>query len=71
MTKEQVEFLIGRPILVEPFDNSRWEYVYVAHHAYKKPIKKKMVLEFNGDKLTKIKGSIIDNQRNSNTEEEK
>ena len=60
MTHEQVEFLIGKPIVDNPFgDNANWEYVYVAYLGYQKPVKKKMVLHFNNDTLASIDGSIV------------
>ena len=28
MTREQVAFIMGEPVVRNPFDNSRWDYVY-------------------------------------------
>ena len=62
MTREQVEFLIGRPILIEPFEADHWEYVYLAYRGYDEPIKKKMILQFKNEQLVKINGTIVDTQ---------
>lgn len=62
MTKDQIEYLIGRPILIEPFDNSRWEYVYLGFIGNRAPVKRKMILEFDGNRLVKIDGNILQNQ---------
>ncbi len=55
MTKEQVEFLLGKPILNNIFNKNRWDYAY-----YKKmePDETKLSLIslfFKDDKLTSIK----------------
>jgi outer membrane protein assembly factor BamE len=68
MTKEQVDFLIGRPILIDPFNKSVWEYVYLAYYGYQKPIKRKMTFTFDGDVLAKKEGSLLP-EKNSNTNE--
>ena len=28
MTKEQVRFILGTPLIVDPFHNNRWDYVF-------------------------------------------
>lgn len=28
MTKEQVSFILGTPVLIDPFNNNRWDYIY-------------------------------------------
>ena len=29
MTRSQVKFLLGTPLVVDPFRNDRWDYVYL------------------------------------------
>jgi len=33
MTRDQVRFLLGTPLLVDPFRNDRWDYVYYVKRA--------------------------------------
>lgn len=54
MTREQVIFLIGQPILAQPFEKSRWDYVYVSRQGYKEPVRKKITLFFEDDRLARI-----------------
>ena len=54
ISKEQVIFLIGQPILAQPFEKSRWDYVYLSYRGYQKPVRKNLILIFNGDKLAKM-----------------
>lgn len=54
MTREQVIFLVGKPILSQPFEKTRWDYVFMYRHGYRQPVQKNLVLWFNGDKLAKI-----------------
>ncbi len=55
MTKEQVVFLIGQPILVQPFAKARWDYVYMSRRGFQEPVRKNLVLIFENDKLIRIK----------------
>lgn len=57
MTREQVVFLIGQPILAQPFEKSRWDYVYVSRQGYKEPVRKNITLFFENDRLARIKNN--------------
>ncbi len=65
MTKEQVVFLIGQPILAQPFAKARWDYIYAAYIGYRDPIRKNLILYFEDDKLVRI-----DNQYSAEGEED-
>lgn len=54
MTKKQVIFVLGTPLLIDPFHSQRWDYLY-SHENSDKPIEKQRIsLFFEGDKLTRI-----------------
>lgn len=56
MTREQVRYLMGAPILQEPFDQSRWNYVSrykTRSGGYKEHT---VILHFQGDTLVRIIG---------------
>lgn len=56
MTKRQVRFVMGTPILVDTFNDDRWEYIYTLQKSDGERTQKRMTLLFEGDKLTTIEG---------------
>lgn len=57
MNKNQVVFLIGTPLLRDPFHKNRWDYVYAMTPGGGKTSSKSLTLHFEGDTLTKIDDS--------------
>ena len=58
MTKEQVHFLLGTPMSNNPFDNERWDYLYLYQPGNAKPYRRLISIIFDGDKVTRIEGDI-------------
>ncbi|MFP5382184.1 MAG: outer membrane protein assembly factor BamE [Gammaproteobacteria bacterium] len=58
LTRSQVRFLLGTPLVVDPFRTDRWDYVYVFHKAGKLAEQKRMSLFFDGDTLVRIEGEL-------------
>lgn len=58
MTPQQVEYLIGRPILAQPFDDTRWDYVYYTRIGYREPVQKELTLHFEDGRLARIEGDF-------------
>ena len=56
MTRSQVRFLLGTPLLVDPFHSNRWDYVYNYRTSGKLTEKKRLTLIFEGDMLGRIEG---------------
>lgn len=56
MTRSQVRFLLGTPLLVDPFHSNRWDYVYNYRTAGKLTEKKRLALIFEGEVLARIDG---------------
>lgn len=54
MTKPQVQFVLGTPLIQDVFHQNRWDYVYSYEHARKIVDTQKMTLYFQGDKLVRI-----------------
>lgn len=54
MTKEQVERIMGSSLLVTPFSDNHWDYVYTKQVGHGPIEKKHLVLDFEGDALTHI-----------------
>jgi len=57
MTKEQVEYVLGRPVLRDSFSDDTWYYVY--HYKSGRDasiIHKELIIHFKGDQLVEVKG---------------
>lgn len=55
LTRQQVKYLLGSPIVVDPFHKNRWDYVYfvtLAGHQPEKP--KRLSLFFENNRLVRI-----------------
>ncbi len=57
MTKEQVRFLLGTPVLRHAFHPNRWDYVYTAAKAGEYPPARRLTLYFADNLLTRITDS--------------
>lgn len=60
MTRSQVRFVLGTPLVSDPFHADRWDYVYF----YKKtsdtpPETRRLTVIFNGDALTRMEGDVV------------
>ncbi len=58
LNRSQVRFLLGTPLLVDPFRNDRWDYVYVYYKAGRLTEQKHITLFFEGDILKNIEGDF-------------
>jgi len=58
LTRSQVRFLLGTPLVVDPFHTNRWDYVYTFHKAGKLTEQKRVTLFFEGDTLVRIEGDL-------------
>jgi outer membrane protein assembly factor BamE len=53
MTRSQVRFLLGTPLIADPFHPERWDYMYLDRKGGKLKNEKRLTLYFDGDKLTR------------------
>jgi len=58
LSRSQVRFLLGTPLVVDPFRNDRWDYVYVHHKAGRLAEQKRITLFFEGDTLLRMEGDV-------------
>ncbi|GLS83647.1 outer membrane protein assembly factor BamE [Paraferrimonas haliotis] len=57
MTKEQVEYVLGRPVLRDSFADDTWYYVYQFKSGRNaKVTKREMLIYFKDDKVSSIEG---------------
>ena len=61
MNKRQVQFILGTPLLVDPFHAERWDYYYLFRpgtRSGEEAEKQRVSLFFEDDKLTRMAGSL-------------
>jgi outer membrane protein assembly factor BamE len=58
MSQRQVRFLLGTPLLSDPFHLDRWDYVYLMQYGNGKTEEKRVSVFFEQDKLTRIEGTM-------------
>ncbi len=59
MTPSQVRFVLGTPLLVDPFRDNRWDYVYRLEKGGKLVEDRRITVVFENDKLKGIKGDVV------------
>ena len=59
MTRNQVEYVMGRPVLKDPFDDDQWVYLYTLEVPDVFIQAFKMVLIFEEDTLVSITGDYV------------
>ncbi|HHW7567387.1 TPA: outer membrane protein assembly factor BamE [Mannheimia haemolytica] len=64
MTAEQVEYLLGTPMLKNIFETHRWDYVFIKREGYKEPEQRNLFVYFDAKGLV----SKIDDS-NANAEQ--
>ncbi len=58
LNRGQVRFLLGTPLVIDPFRTDRWDYVYVLYKGGNLAEQKNITLFFEGDTLVRIEGDI-------------
>jgi outer membrane protein assembly factor BamE len=51
MTRSQVRFLLGTPLITDAFHPERWDYLYLDRKQGKLVAERRLTLWFDGDKL--------------------
>ena len=70
MTRNQVEYVMGRPVLQDPFDDDQWVYLYTMEVPDIFMQAFKMVLVFEDDTLVTITGDFIPTTAEERAQEE-
>ena len=60
MTKEQVKYVLGSPVVIDSFDQDTWHYVYrfKSGRSTKYNAKKKFIIKFKDNKLVSAEGDF-------------
>ena len=62
MEKEKVKFIMGTPLVRDPFHNNRWDYIYSMEPGGGERKQRRVTLYFRGDRLAYIDGDISVNE---------
>jgi len=59
MSKQEVLFILGTPMVIDPFNEQRWDYFYSNRNQRKKETDQRLITAvFNGDELIELKGDV-------------
>ncbi|HIF50510.1 MAG TPA: outer membrane protein assembly factor BamE [Thiotrichaceae bacterium] len=58
MNPNQVKFIMGTPVIVDPFHNERWEYIYSFQEGGGVREQRHVTIHFEDEKLTHVSGDI-------------
>lgn len=58
MTPSQVRFVLGTPLVVDPFHANRWEYVYRLEKDGKLQEQRRVTVLFENDRLRSVEGDV-------------
>jgi outer membrane protein assembly factor BamE len=59
MSRSQVRFVLGTPLVADMFHADRWDYVYRLEQGGRMVEERKLVAVFSGDKLLRIEGDVV------------
>lgn len=59
MTRRQVQFVMGEPILGNTFQADRWEYLYTIQVGAQERRQQRLTLYFDGDALNRFEGDFV------------
>lgn len=58
MTKRQVIYVLGSPLLTDPFFPNRWDYIYSVQPGGEDRLQDRISLFFSGDNLIHVEGNM-------------
>lgn len=58
MSKKQVLYILGSPMLIDPFHQKRWDYIYAEQPGGEARMQKRIALLFEGDELRGVQGDF-------------
>ncbi len=59
MTRSQVRYILGTPLLMDTFDQDRWDYYYSIKRPGQKEMREKIAVFFDGNTLTHFSGDYL------------
>lgn len=59
MTKSQVKFIMGTPLIIDSFHSARWDYFYQLRQSGKIVEQRRVILDFEKDLLARVRGDVV------------
>jgi len=59
LTREQVRFVLGTPLVTDPFHGNRWDYVYRYNPGTGNVIQRRLSVYFEDNKLARVSGDVV------------
>jgi|688.fasta_scaffold331755_2 outer membrane protein assembly factor BamE len=59
MTRAQVRFVLGTPLVVDAFRTNRWDFVYTLQKGGKTLESRRITILFDGDLLQAVEGNVV------------
>ncbi|MDR5170863.1 outer membrane protein assembly factor BamE [Methylobacillus flagellatus] len=59
MTKSQVRFIMGSPLIQDSFHRDRWDYFYQMRKGGKIIEQRRVIMEFENDALKRVRGDVV------------
>ncbi len=73
MSRREVQYALGSPLIIDTFNEDRWDYLYRMEPGAGKTEVQQLSLFFSDDKLTEIRGTVRpeDNPKQETTQDSK
>ena len=59
MSRRQVRFILGTPLVEDTFNENRWDYIYVKRNGLKVLSESRLTVIFDGDTLAEVTGDAL------------
>jgi outer membrane protein assembly factor BamE len=59
LTRSQVRFVLGSPLVIDMFHENRWDYIYLLQRQGKADERRRLTVIFDGDKLASVEGDVV------------
>ncbi|HET8711630.1 MAG TPA: outer membrane protein assembly factor BamE [Spongiibacteraceae bacterium] len=59
MTRDQVKYVMGSPLVIDPFHPDRWDYVYTLRTGKGKRTREQLTVFFKDDTLVSLSGDFL------------
>jgi outer membrane protein assembly factor BamE len=59
MTKSQVRFIMGTPLIQDSFHGNRWDYVYQMREGGKLKEQRRVIMDFENEELKSVRGDVV------------
>ena len=67
MTRSQVQFVLGNPVLADSFEQDRWNYVYTIDIPGQAIIERELIIVFENDRLLRFEGDYTPSENKADT----